>query len=71
MLTKANVRFGSGADICAAIGDVRFPPNSDRESGPPEKVMSALLPKADVCGATADVCFGPIADIGHDFHFLR
>jgi hypothetical protein len=29
----------------------------------PQKVMSALHPKADTCGATAHVCFGPKADI--------
>jgi len=29
----ANVRFGSFADICAATIDVRFTPNSGRESG--------------------------------------
>ena len=29
----------------------------------PQKVMSALPPKADMCGATRDVRFGPIADI--------
>jgi hypothetical protein len=29
----AHVRFGSKADICAAKSDVRFAPNSDRESG--------------------------------------
>jgi hypothetical protein len=58
-----HVRFGSKADMCAAKSDVRFTPNSDRESGFPQKVMSALPPKADMCGALADVCFGPIADI--------
>ena len=42
---------------------VRFTPNSDRESGFPHKVMSALPPKADMCGATRDVRFVPIADI--------
>jgi hypothetical protein len=26
------------------------------------RVMSALLPKADMCGANANVRFGPIAD---------
>jgi hypothetical protein len=45
------------------MGHVRFTPNSDRESGPPAKVMSALPPKADMCSATRDVRFGPIADI--------
>ena len=61
-----NVRFGSLADMCTAIGHVRFIPNSDRESGHAQTVMSALPLKADVCGANHHVCFGPIADIaGH------
>jgi hypothetical protein len=42
---------------------VRFAPNSDRESGLPQKVMSAFPPKADVCGANRHVRFGPKADI--------
>jgi hypothetical protein len=29
----------------------------------PQKVMSALPPKADICSALVDVCFGPEADI--------
>jgi hypothetical protein len=37
--------------------------NSDRKSGFPHKVMSALPPKADMCDATRYVRFGPIADI--------
>jgi len=37
--------------MCVAKGDVRFTPNSDRESGIPAKVMSALPSKADMCGA--------------------
>jgi hypothetical protein len=48
---------------CAAKSDVRFTPDSDRESGFPHKVMSALPPKADMCSAPAYVCFGPEADI--------
>jgi hypothetical protein len=40
-----------------------LPPNSDRESGFPRTVMSALPPKADMCGAATDVRFGPIADM--------
>jgi hypothetical protein len=60
----ANVRFGSKADICAAIGNVRFAFDSDRESGFPQKVVSALPVKADMCGALAHVRFGPKADIG-------
>ena len=49
--------------ICAAQNGIRFGPNSDHESGHPNKVMSALPPKADMCSAIGDVCFGPIADI--------
>jgi hypothetical protein len=59
----ANVRFGSKSDICAAKTHVRLTPDSDRDSGLPQTVMSALPPKADMCGATGDVCFGPLADI--------
>jgi len=33
--------------MCTARAHVRFTPNSDRESGLPRKVMSALPPKAD------------------------
>src|SRR5262249_46066033 len=40
-----------------------YPPNSDRESGLPRMVMSALPPKADMRSANTDVCFGPKADI--------
>jgi hypothetical protein len=58
-----NVRFGSEADISQCNRHVRFTPNSDRKSGFPHRVMSALHPKADMCGATRHVCFGPIADI--------
>jgi hypothetical protein len=55
IVRPADVRFGSEADICAAISDVRFTPNSDRESGLAQKVMSAFPLKADMCGATSDV----------------
>src|SRR5262245_21181343 len=51
-----NVRFGSKADICVAPARVRFTPNSDRESGFLQKVMSALPPKADMCSARGQVC---------------
>ena len=40
-------------------------PNSDRESGFPQTVMSALHPKADMCGAKGNVRYGPIADMAH------
>src|SRR5262249_37933297 len=53
----------SKADMCSARADVRFTPESDRESGHPQTVMSALPPKADMCSALAHVCFGPIADM--------
>jgi hypothetical protein len=59
LIGVSNVRFGSLADICSAKRHVRFTPNSDRESGFPHNVMSALPPKADMCGAKANVCYGP------------
>src|SRR5262245_33762858 len=49
--------------MCAAKRNVRFTPNSDRESEIPQKAVSALPPKADPCSAQAHVRFGPIADI--------
>jgi hypothetical protein len=58
-----DVRSGSEADICAAKRHVRSTPNSDRESGHRQTVMSALPLKADMCGAKADVGYGPKADI--------
>jgi hypothetical protein len=61
--SSANVRFGSIADICSAKRRVRFAPDSDSESGLPQKAMSALPSKADMCGAARDVRYGPIADI--------
>jgi hypothetical protein len=70
MSEGANVCFGSLADICSAKGHVRFAPNSDRESGFPQTVMSALPPKADMCGALVDVRFGPIADIAKLVDYL-
>src|SRR5262249_4182604 len=58
-----NVRFGSKADMCSEKAHVRFTPNSDRESGLPQTVMSAFHPKADMCSALPHVRFGPIADM--------
>jgi hypothetical protein len=60
---KPNVRFGSQADICAAKRHVRFTPNSDRNNGHRQTVMSTLPPKADMCGALANVGYGPKADM--------
>src|SRR5215471_2374678 len=69
--TGPHVRFGSKADICSAQEHVRFTPNSDRKSGLPQKLMSALPPKADMCSALDHVCYGPKADIGYLFdHFV-
>jgi len=49
--------------MCGAQGHVRFTPNSDRDSGLPQTVMSALPPKADMCSALANISYGPTADI--------
>jgi hypothetical protein len=54
-LKSRHVRFGSKADMCGAQAHVRFTPNSDRKSGLPQRVMSALPPKADMCSALAHV----------------
>src|SRR5262249_16758941 len=42
----AYVRFGSEADMCVATGDVRFPPNSDRESRHPQNGHVRLTPES-------------------------
>jgi hypothetical protein len=49
--------------MCGAKWHVRFTPNSDRESGLPQTVMSALPPIADMCSALAHVRFGSKADM--------
>jgi hypothetical protein len=36
---------------------------AQKQACAPQKVMTALPPKADMCGATRDVRFGPIADM--------
>jgi hypothetical protein len=53
-----------GQKQTSAKEHVRFTPNSDRESGHAQMVMSALPPKADMCSARGDVRYGPKADIG-------
>jgi hypothetical protein len=59
MRQRCDVRFGSLADMCAAKSHVRFAPNSDREGGFLQKLMSALPPKADMSSATArDTSYG-------------
>jgi len=65
-----DVRYGSLADMCVAKTYVRFAPESDRESRHPQRVMSALPPKADMCGALAQVRYGPEADIARLFDHL-
>jgi hypothetical protein len=57
-----HVRFGSKADMCSAKAHVRFTPDSDRESGLSQRIMSALPLKADMCGAIWDFRFGSEAD---------
>jgi len=52
MLTFAlweHVRFGSKADICAATSDVRFTPNSDRESRHASNGHVCFSPESEVC----------------------
>src|SRR5262245_39686209 len=44
-----HVCFGSKADISQYSRHVRFTPNSDRESGLPQTVMSALRPQKRTC----------------------
>src|SRR6476660_2310531 len=74
---NADVCFGPIADICTPTRStrrrdhVRSIRDSDRESGLPQTVMSALLLKADMCGATSNVGYGPIADIRNDPTFGR
>jgi hypothetical protein len=50
--------LGSLADICSAKGHVRFAPNSDRESGFPQTVMSALPPEATCAAQTVMSALG-------------
>jgi hypothetical protein len=63
-----NVHFGSKADMCVAKRkrDVRFTPNSDRESGFPHKVMSALplpLVISGVFRIRASLIFMPLSTV--------
>jgi hypothetical protein len=50
--------------MCVAKNDVRFSPESDRESGHPQTAMSALPLKADMCSAVCHVCFATRPDHG-------
>jgi hypothetical protein len=60
---RADVRFGSEADICSAIGHVRFTPIATVKADIRKLAMSALPPKADMCSALAHVGYGPEADM--------
>ena len=55
-------RIGSrkGRSLMSALGHKR--------TFAPQKVMSALPPKANMCSALADVRFVPIADIAPNRH---
>ena len=55
--------LGQKRTYAAHKADVRFTPNSDRESGHVPMVMSALPLKADMCSARDDVRYVPKADI--------
>ena len=59
-----DVRFGSKADMCSAKGMSALPPIATAIADLPQKMMSALTPKADIFCAVqlADVCFVPIAN---------
>jgi hypothetical protein len=48
--------LGQKQTFAAAKSHVRFAPNSDRESGFPQTVMSALPPKADIDRRFGNVC---------------
>jgi hypothetical protein len=60
---RADVCFGSKADICGAATHVCFTSDSDHESGHVPIVMSALPPIATSIAFFWHVCFGPLADI--------
>jgi hypothetical protein len=63
--------FPIGLHMCGAPTHVRSTPNSDRESGLQQSVMSALPSKADMCSAQAHVCFGPEADVTSRSYNIR
>src|SRR5262249_54893844 len=63
---RADVRFGSKADMCGATWDVRYTPNSDRESGLPQTAMSALPPCVD--GSELARTFLNVCSIGRCSH---
>jgi hypothetical protein len=47
--------LGQKQTFAVQKGRVRFTPNSDRKSGLPQTVMSALPLKADMCAAKMNV----------------
>ena len=63
-----NARARSERDINLNSRHVRF---WSKGAFAPQKVMSALPPKADMCGALAHVCFGPKAGYAASFVLTR
>jgi len=57
--------------MCGATRHVRFIPNSDRESGLPHTVMSALPPKTDTWSARAMSAKGQERTILVKFDLLK
>jgi len=50
-----DVRFGSEADTCAAKSDVRFTPDSDRESGFSRTAICLLYPQKQTCAVQSEM----------------
>src|SRR5262249_33290112 len=50
-------------DLPTIMGDDPMSTSGQKQTFAPQKVMSALPPKADMCSANTDVRFGPKADI--------
>jgi hypothetical protein len=54
--------LGQKQTYAVQTGMSALPPIATAKAEFPQRVMSALPPKADMCGALAHVCFGPKAD---------
>src|SRR5262249_18877505 len=65
-LTSGDVRFGSKADICGAKSHVRFPPDSDRESGPLTNGHVCFTPESGHVRCTGRCLLW--ANSGHQVH---
>ena len=55
--------IGQGSTALGGTWSQRMSALGHKATCAPQKIMSALPPKADMCLAVAYVCFGPIADI--------